>query len=161
MKGNDQYLVKVDGTGRLTLRNRRYLRIFEQPFSLKNVSQSDRQQMFHSAEPQNRTAVEREQDALPADIPAPHYAGSGPPDNSPGEMVDEPTMETEDDAPRDAMGDASDDARGALINGDQGALTKRPSMRMRGPGRPRKRVSYHFTQKHSSSDTPIADGGPQ
>ena len=30
-KNNDQYLVKVDGTGRLTLRNRRFLRKFIQP----------------------------------------------------------------------------------------------------------------------------------
>ena len=106
--------------------------------------------------------MQQKQYALPADIPAPHYAGSVPPDNSLGEMVDEPTMEAEDDTLSDAMGDASaDDARGALINGDQGAPTKRPSVRMRGPGRPRKRVTYNFAQKHSSSDTPIADSGPQ
>jgi hypothetical protein len=30
-KNNDQYLVKISGTGRLTLRNRRFLRKFERP----------------------------------------------------------------------------------------------------------------------------------
>ena len=31
VRGNDQYLVKVDGTGRLTLRNRRFIRQFTLP----------------------------------------------------------------------------------------------------------------------------------
>ena len=33
LKGNDQYLIKVDGTGRLTLRNRRFLRKYTLPES--------------------------------------------------------------------------------------------------------------------------------
>ena len=37
-KKNDQYLVKVGGTGRLTLRNRRFLRKFEQPASMAQTS---------------------------------------------------------------------------------------------------------------------------
>ena len=35
--GNDQYVVKVDGTGRLTLRNRKYLRKFQPLYSARPV----------------------------------------------------------------------------------------------------------------------------
>ena len=37
VNGNDQYVVKVDGTGRLTLRNRKYLRKFQPLYSARPV----------------------------------------------------------------------------------------------------------------------------
>ena len=160
LKGNDQYLVKVDGTGRLTLRNRRYLRRFEQPCSMGNVAQSDRRQMMHSGELRSRSSTGHLQRTLPASMPPPQHAESGASGQSVGNMEEDPAAEAEGNAAKNAVDDApADDARSVLINDDQGGPTQGRSTR--GPGRPRKRVDFNFARNRNSPSTPPVDSGPQ
>jgi len=160
VKGNDQCLVKVDGTGRLTLRNRRYLRRFEQPCSMGNSAQPDSRKNSRSGELRSNSATEHQHREPPADMPTPLYAGSGALDQSLGNMVDDHAAEAEGNTARNAVGDASEDdaPRGVLINDDQGVATQVHSKR--GPGRPRKRVSFNFTRKNSPC-TPITADRPR
>ena len=162
-KNNDQYLVKVDGTGRLTLRNRRFLRRFSQPNAAQYRKPAGREPEVYTCETRSRTA----QSASPTSA-----VGDAMGDTT-GDVPDNVRHSMIRDAVDDAVGDAVDqpgfnsqaNARGPLNSDSDYAPNDQDSGEVvqqqlgdlrttRAPGRPRKKVNFNFSVRRVPPATP-------
>ena len=113
-KNNDQYLVKVDGTGRLTLRNRRFLRRFSQPNAAQYGKPGGREPVAYTCETRSRTA----QSASPTSLvnPSNHVpAYMSQPQHAVGDAVGDVVGDAVGDAMGDATGDVPENVRHSMI----------------------------------------------
>ena len=165
---NDQYLVRVAGTGRLTLRNRRFLRKFQErsqsmnleipaPMSRINVEPVHQQRLnactpSEQVRPIQMPAATPELRA-PGGVSTSDMTAGGSPSSVPSDAGGSPLGVPSDgaDGP-DARGSplgVPSDAEGPMQRGPQPHIAG-----ARGRGRPRKQLVFNFSTRHTS---PVID----
>jgi len=174
---NDQYLVRIAGTGRLTLRNRRFLRKFQERLQSTNLEASapmlrlnvepGHQQRLNACTPAKQAQPTQMPDVTPelyapAGVPASDMTAGGSPlcvpsDADGSDAGGSPLCVPSDADGTDAAGSplrVPSDAEGTIQCGPP-----QPHIAgARGRGRPRKQLTFNFSTRRTS---PVTDAQQQ